>query len=49
MDSDSIGKSVNRNQGKAPSLILHNDDDIKDLKNICCTGQSILGVDKTTM
>ncbi|KAK3101791.1 hypothetical protein FSP39_006376 [Pinctada imbricata] len=45
--NDSIVKSVIRSQGKSPCLILYNDEQIKDLKNICCTGQSILCVDKT--
>lgn len=32
---------------KAPCLILYTDEQMTDLKNICCNGQSVLGVDKT--
>lgn len=43
----SIVKSIVRDQGKAPCLILYTDEQMTDIKNLCCTGQSILGIDKT--
>lgn len=46
-NGDSIVRSIIRERGKAPCLILYTDDQITDIKNLCCTGQSILGIDKT--
>jgi hypothetical protein len=46
-DDGSIVRSIFRDQGKAPCLILYNDDQLTDIKNICCTGQTPLGIDKT--
>lgn len=50
-------KSIDQSQTGTPSsdpllgnegrLILYTDDQITDIKNLCCTGQSILGIDKT--
>ena len=40
-------RSVIRQNGRAPSIILYSDEQIIDLKNLCCTGQTVLGVDKT--
>ena len=46
-DGESIVKSIIRDQGKAPCIILYSDEHLTDLKHLCCTGTSILGVDKT--
>jgi transposase-like protein len=46
-EGGSIVRSIIRDQGKAPCLILYNDDQLTDIKNICCTGQTPLGIDKT--
>ena len=43
----SIVRSVIRDQGKAPCVILYTDEQILDLKNMCANGKSIVGVDKT--
>ena len=40
-------RSVIRQNGKAPCVILYYDEQIHDLKLLCCTGQTVLGVDKT--
>ena len=32
---------------KSPCTILYTDEQLQDIKNYCCTGQTILGVDKT--
>ena len=40
-------RSTIRISGKTPFIILYDDQQIEDLKNICCSGQSVLGVDKT--
>ena len=40
-------RSVVRQGGKAPSIILYTDEQINDLKTLCCTGQTVLGFDKT--
>ena len=40
-------RTIIRDKNKTPTIILYNDDQIQDLKNICCTGQSVLGIDKT--
>ena len=46
-DGESIVKSIIRDQGKAPCIILYSDEHLTDLKHLCCTETSILGVDKT--
>jgi len=46
-EGNTIVKSVIRDQEKAPCIILYNDEQIQDLKNVCCSGKSILGEDKT--
>jgi hypothetical protein len=46
-DSNSIVKFIVRDHGKAPCIILYTDDQLEDIKNVCCSGQSILGIDKT--
>ena len=46
-DGGSIVKSIIRDQGKAPCLILYSEKQLEDLRSMCCTGQSILGIDKT--
>lgn len=46
-NGDSVVRSIIRERGKAPCLILYTDDQITDIKNLCCTGQSFLGIDKT--
>ena len=40
-------RSIIRDNNKTPCIALYSDEQISDLKNICCTGHSILGVDKT--
>ena len=45
-DKNSIVKSIIRDNGKAPCIILYNDDQLEDLKTLCCSGQSIVGIDK---
>jgi len=46
-DNDSIVKSIVKDNGKAPCVILYTEQQLEDLKNLCCTGQSILEIDKT--
>lgn len=46
-DKNSIVKSVIRDNGKAPCIILYNDEQLDDIKKLCCSGQTILGIDKT--
>lgn len=46
-DGESIVKSIIRDQGKAPCIILYLDEHLTDLRHLSCTGTSILGVDKT--
>ena len=45
--NDPFIRSVIRQNGKAPCVILYHDEQIHDLKLLCCTGQTVLGVDKT--
>ena len=40
-------RTIIRDKNKTPTIILYNDEQILDVKNLCCTGQSVLGVDKT--
>ena len=44
---DTIVRSIIRDKGKAPCLILYTDAQMDDIKHMCCSGQSIIGVDKT--
>lgn len=44
---DTIVRSIIRDKGKAPCLILYTDIQMDDTKHMCCSGQSIIGVDKT--
>lgn len=44
---NTIDKSIIRDMGKAPCLILYTDEQIQDIKTLCCTGLSILGIYKT--
>lgn len=46
-DGTSIVKSIIRDQGKAPCIILYTDEQLDDIETLCCSGQSVLGVDKT--
>ena len=46
-DGESLVKSIIRDPGEAPCIILYSDEHLTDLKYLCCTGTSILGVDKT--
>ena len=48
-NKDTIVKSIIRDMGKTPCLILYTDEQIKDIKTLCCTGQSILGIYKIFM
>ena len=45
--NDPFIRSVIRQNGKAPCIILYSDELIQYLKTPCCTGQTVLGVDKT--
>jgi len=45
-DNNYIVKSIIRDNGKTPCIILYNDDQLEDLKTLCCSGQSIVGIDK---
>ena len=40
-------RSVVRQTGKAPCIVLYSEEKISDLKQLCCTGQTVLGIDKT--
>ena len=42
-------RSIIRNSKRALCIILYNDEQMTDLKNLCCTGQTVLGIDKTFM
>ena len=45
--NDSFIRSVVRLNGKSPCTILYTDEQIDDLKMLCCSGQSVWGLDKT--
>ena len=45
--NDPFIRSVIRQNGRAPCIILYSDEQIQDLKTLCCTGRTVLGVDKT--
>ena len=36
-----------RQTGKAPCIVLYSEEQISDLKQLCCTGQTFRGIDKT--
>ena len=40
-------RSVVRQNGRAPAIILYSDEQLNGLKNLCCTGHTVLGIDKT--
>ena len=40
-------RTIIRDKNKTPCIILYTDEQIEDLKNICCNGDAVLGVDKT--
>lgn len=42
-------RSITRNSPKSPCVILYTDSHISDIKTFCCSGQTVLGVDKTFM
>ena len=42
-------RSVFRGSGWSPTIILYTDEQIHDIKTICCTGKTVLGLDKTFM
>ncbi|CAG2213397.1 unnamed protein product [Mytilus edulis] len=46
-EQDSIVKSIIRDHGKAPCLIMYTEQQLEDIKTLCCSGQSIVGIDKT--
>lgn len=43
----SMSWSIVRDQGKAPCIIRYSEDQMTNLKTLCCSGQRILWVDKT--
>ena len=45
--NDGFVRSVVRTNSKTPCIILYSDEQLTDLKNLCCSGQTVLGVDKT--
>ena len=47
MNNDAYIRSVIRTNGKTPCIILYSDEQIADLKTFCCSGLTVLGVDKT--
>lgn len=46
-NSLSMPWSIVRDQGKAPCIIRYSEDQMTNLKTLCCSGQRILRVDKT--
>ena len=40
-------RAVIRTNNKSPGVILYQDEQIEDLKSLCCSGKTVLGVDKT--
>lgn len=48
-EGDNFVRSIIRNNKKPPCIILYTDEQITDLKNLCCSGQTVLGIDKTFM
>ena len=45
--NDPFVRFVGHSSGKTPSIILFSDEQIRDVKNLCCNGQTVLGFDKT--
>ena len=45
--NDPFVRFVGHSSDKTPSIILFNDEQIRDIKNLCCNGKTILGFDKT--
>ena len=45
--NDPFIRSVIRQNDKASCVILYNDEQIQDLKQLCCNGKTVLGLDKT--
>ena len=43
----SLIQQVIHASGKTPVIILYNDEMLTDIKNLCCSGQTLLGFDKT--
>ena len=48
-EGDQFKRSIIWKTSRAPCITLHTEDQISDTKNLCCTGQTVLGVDKTFM
>ena len=46
-DKDEFVRSVFRTGGQTQTIILFTDEQIKDIKTHCCTGKTVLGMDKT--
>jgi hypothetical protein len=46
-DNDKFVRCSVRSGGKTPCLILYTDDQIADIKKFCCSGHTVLGIDKT--
>ena len=46
-DNDNFVRSMIRTGGKTPTIILYTDEQIADIKTLCCSGRTVLGVDKT--
>lgn len=40
-------RSIIHSNGKTPCIVLYTDDQLHDIKTLCCQGHSILGIDKT--
>ena len=40
-------RSVLHTSGRTPSVVLFHDEQIEDLKNVCRSGEAVLGIDKT--
>jgi hypothetical protein len=48
-EKDSFVRSIFKDSGRTPTIILFTDEQILDLKNMCCSGKTVLSVDKTFM
>jgi hypothetical protein len=46
---DPFVRSIIRTGGRTPTIILLTDEQILDLKNMCCSGKTVLSVDKTML
>jgi len=40
-------RQVLHDHGKSPSIVMYTDEQMKDLKKLCCSGRTVLGFDKT--